>query len=175
MLIQQRKGWQTAAMVLGLAFAGHSLAQDTQDSITGYWRTIDDRTGFAKGIVRVDKKPDGTYSGTVVKATPRPGYTPQEFCVNCPAPYTGKRIVGITHLTGLKPVADNDHAYEGGKIMDPLSGKVYSCKARLSADGRRLSMRGYVGVSLLGRSQSWIRETDPKMLEGIEGYRATER
>jgi uncharacterized protein (DUF2147 family) len=43
-------------------------------------------------------------------------------------------------------------------ILDPLSGKVYRAKARLSPDGRRLSMRGYVGVSMLGRSQSWFRE-----------------
>lgn len=174
MFVQKNKGLQAAALVLGLAFAGHSLAQDNT-TIAGYWRTIDDRTGFAKGIVRVDKLQDGSYAGTVVKALPRPGYVPKEYCVNCPAPYTGKRIIGITHLTGLKPSRNNDHLYEGGRIMDPLSGKVYSCKVRLSADGRLLSLRGYVGVSLLGRSQSWIRETDPKMLEGIEGYRATER
>lgn len=150
-----------------------SLGALAQDDITGYWRTIDDRTGFAKGIVRVDKRSDGSYAGTVVKAIPRPGYTPKEYCVNCPAPYTGKRIVGISHLTGLKQSASNDHLYEGGKILDPLSGKVYSCKARLSPDGRRLSMRGYIGLSLLGRSQSWIRETDPKMLEGLSEVAST--
>ena len=156
-----------AILVAGMSLTGQVMA--APDSITGYWRTIDDRTGFAKGIVRIDRATDGTYSATVVKAIPRPGYTPKEFCINCPAPYTGKRIVGITHLTGLKQQSDNARQFDGGKILDPLSGKIYSCKARLSPDGRRLTMRGYMGVSLLGRSQSWLRETDPKMLEGIAG------
>ncbi len=51
------------------------------------------------------------------------------------------------------------------RLLDPLSGRIYRCKAKLSPDGRRLTMRGYVGVSMLGRSQSWIRETDPQVLE----------
>ena len=59
-------------------------------------------------------------------------------------------------MKGLKHSGDNN--YTGGKIIDPLSGNIYSCKAKLSSNGKRLTLRGYVGISALGRSQTWIRE-----------------
>ncbi len=154
------QGWALSALLL---VCGQALAQD----LAGYWRAIDDRTGFAKGIVRVDKKPDGTYSGTVVKIIPRPGYTPRQTCNKCPEPFTKKPILGLNVLQGLKISTTQSNIYEGGQILDPLSGKIYSAKARMSPDGHRVSLRGYIGVSVLGRSQSWLRETDPKMLEGL--------
>jgi uncharacterized protein (DUF2147 family) len=98
---------------------------------------------------------NGTYTAKIIKVTPRPGYTPKETCVNCPAPYTNKPILGLDILTGLK-AADNNH-FVNAKVLDPLSGKIYSGKAKLSANGKRLTLRGYVGVSALGRSQTWIK------------------
>jgi uncharacterized protein (DUF2147 family) len=129
------------------------------DELSGIWRTIDDRTGFSKALVRIEKTKDGSYQGTIVKILPRPDYTPQEFCQHCPPPYSNKPILGLTVLMGLKP-EEQEHRYGGAKVLDPLSGRIYSGKARLSSDGRRLSMRGYVGVSMLGRSQSWVRESE---------------
>ncbi len=87
--------------------------------------------------------------------TPRPGYTPRETCVNCPAPYTNQPILGMDVLTGLKYTGNSN--FTGGKIIDPFSGNIYSTKAKLSNNGKRLTMRGYVGVSALGRSQTWIK------------------
>lgn len=58
-------------------------------------------------------------------------------------------------LKGLKHIEGPNYA--NGKIIDPLSGHIYSMKAKLSANGKRLTLRGYVGVSALGRSQTWIR------------------
>lgn len=146
------------AMLTSVMALGVSLAHAAPDDIIGTWRSIDDKTGFAKGIVQIAKEPDGTYSGTIVKTIPRPDYTPKEVCQNCPAPYTNKPIVGLKVLTGLKPDANNPLIYQNAQILDPLSGKVYKAKVKVSPDGRRLSMRGYVGVSMLGRSQSWFRE-----------------
>jgi len=125
-----------ALLLLGINSA--TFAAD----ITGMWQTIDDKTGTP-------------YSGKVVKITPRPGYTPKEICDNCPAPYTNKHIVGLDIATGLKQV--DSTTYTGGKILDPNTGKVYGLKAKLSANGNRLHMRGYLGVSALGRNQIWIR------------------
>lgn len=142
------------ALGLGLSLSVFAQAND----IEGTWRSIDDRTGFSKGLVEIKKEADGTYSGTIIKVIPRPGYTPKETCQRCPAPYTDKPMIGLKVLTGLKDVPNKPGHYDGGKILDPLSGKIYSDKARLSSDGRRLTMRGYVGVSLLGRSQTWMRE-----------------
>lgn len=123
--------------------------------ISGLWQSIDDQTGAPKGIVELKSDANGIYTGTIKQVTPRLGYTPKEFCVNCPAPYTGKAIVGLNAITGLKKIKDSN--YGGGKILDPNTGKIYNLKARLSANGKRLQLRGYIGISALGRSQTWIR------------------
>lgn len=143
-------------ITLGVGLSLATLSQAAE--LEGTWRSIDDRTGFSRGLVEIKQEADGSYTGIVLKATPRPGYTPKETCQNCPPPYTDKPMVGLKVLTGLKAIPNKPGYYTGGKILDPLSGKIYSSKARLSPDNRRLSMRGYVGVSMLGRSQTWMRE-----------------
>lgn len=130
-----------------------TYAQD----ITGTWRHIDDQTGSSKALIEIRKDGHDSYTGKIVKITPLPGYTPKEKCVHCPAPYTDQPILGLDILKGLK--YDKDNNYTGGKILDPLSGKTYSMKAKLSPNGKRLQMRGYVGVSALGRSQTWIKDS----------------
>lgn len=129
-----------------------SFAED----ITGMWQSIDDKTGAPKALVEIRKEANGTYAGKIVKITPRAGYTPKETCVDCPAPYTNKPILGLDVMTGLKQGEGLN--YVNGRILDPNSGKVYSMKAKLSSNGKRLHLRGYVGVSVLGRNQIWIRD-----------------
>lgn len=131
-----------------------TLAQD----ISGLWRHIDDKTGNSKAVLSISKEANGSFTGKIVKVTPRPGYTPKETCVDCPAPYTNKPILGLEVLKGLK--IDGENQYSGGKILDPLTGKIYAMKAKLSANGNRLQLRGYVGISALGRTQTWIRTSD---------------
>ncbi|RKG38431.1 DUF2147 domain-containing protein [Acinetobacter rongchengensis] len=141
--------------ILGVLFSVLSCGSMAKD-ITGIWKNIDDKTGSSKAVLEVRKEANGTYTGKIIKITPLPGYTPKETCVNCPAPYTNKPILGMDVLKNL--VQTSEENYSGGKIIDPLSGKIYSMKAKLSANGNRLSLRGYIGVSALGRSQIWIRE-----------------
>ncbi len=126
--------------------------------IAGTWRTIDDKTGFSKALIEVKQQPDGTYNGTVIKSIPRPGYTPKETCQNCPAPFTNKPIAGLKVMWGLEADPKKENNYKDAQVLDPLSGKVYKGKVKVSEDGRRLTMRGYVGISALGRSQTWVRE-----------------
>ena len=128
-----------------------TFAQD----ITGIWQSVDDVTGAPKGQVEITQEADSSYTGKIIKITPRTGYTPKEFCTGCPAPYTNKPILGLTAITKLKH--KKDLTYTGGKILDPNSGRMYSLTAKLSTNGQRLHLRGYVGVSVLGRSQIWIR------------------
>ena len=123
--------------------------------ITGTWRYIDDKTGEPKGLVKMEKQANGTYAGTALKATPRPGYTPKEFCTNCPAPYTNKPIIGMQVISGLK--TEDQINYTNGKIIDPVSGKLYSLKGKVSPNGKKLFLRGYIGVSAVGRSQTLLR------------------
>jgi uncharacterized protein (DUF2147 family) len=139
-----------SALILSV-MSSLSFAED----ITGMWQSIDDKTGAPKALVEIRKEANGTYAGKIVKITPRAGYTPKETCVDCPAPYTNKPILGLDVMTGLKQGEGLN--YVNGRILDPNSGKVYSMKAKLSSNGKRLHLRGYVGVSALGRNQIWIR------------------
>ncbi|MFV5591011.1 MULTISPECIES: DUF2147 domain-containing protein [Acinetobacter] len=140
-------------MLIATFMTGTIYAQD----LTGTWQQIDDKTGSPKALIEIRQDSNGTYAGKIVKVTPRPGYTPQKTCNKCPAPYTNQPILGMDVLTGLKQVGDSVN-YEKGRVIDPLSGKIYDAKVRLSSNGKRLTLRGYVGVSALGRSQTWIRQ-----------------
>lgn len=141
------------ATVSCVLFMQSSFAQD----ISGVWRQIDDKTGAPKALIEIRKENNGTFSGKIIKVTPVQGYTPKQNCVNCPAPFTNKPILGLDIINNLS-FDEKQNSYNNGRILDPLSGKIYSMKAKLSANGKRLQMRGYVGVSALGRSQTWIRD-----------------
>lgn len=135
------------------------------DPILGYWRTIDDTTGFAKAIVHIQNAQNGSYLGTIVATVARPDYTPAEKCINCPAPFTDRKIIGLPILWNLrssdKTNRANEKQYTNGYVIDPLSGKFYQGEVRISRDGRRLTLRGHViGVPFMGRTQTWLREAN---------------
>ena len=141
----------TVALICS-ALGSFALAQD----ITGTWKNIDDKTGSSKAILEIRQEANGTYTAKIVKVTPRPGYTPKDTCINCPAPYTNQPILGMDILKGLQQVKDSNN-YEKGRVIDPLAGRIYDAKIRLNSTGKRLTLRAYMGVSTLGRSQTWIR------------------
>ena len=148
------KGIKLFLLSSSLLMASASVFATTD--IEGTWRTIDDKTGFSKALIEIKKDGKGLYTGKIIKILPRPGYTPKTHCQNCPAPYKGAPILGLTVLDGMKQ--KNTTEYEGGTILDPLSGKIYKSKIKVSNNGKRLRMRGYVGVEVFGRSQTWIRD-----------------
>ena len=126
--------------------------------IEGTWRSIDDKTGFSKGIIKITKADDGSYSGKIIEVIPRPGYTPKTTCDKCSGALKNKPILGMTVLSGMKQSSKNEREFTGGHILDPLTGKSYKSKMKLNNSGSRLNMRGYVGVEVVGRSQTWIRQ-----------------
>ncbi|MCE3043403.1 MULTISPECIES: DUF2147 domain-containing protein [Legionella] len=125
-----------------LAFAGASPA--------GTWTTIDDATGQKRAVVRINVS-GGTLSGTIIKVYPQAGDT--GICSKCPGGFKGKPIKGLTFVWGLKDQGNGE--WSGGSILDPKSGKVY--RAKMTLQGNKLYVRGYVGVSALGRTQVWVR------------------
>ncbi|NIE97089.1 DUF2147 domain-containing protein [Acinetobacter sp. Tr-809] len=128
------------------------------DPIEGYWRSIDDRTGEQLTIIEIRKAPDNTYRGKIVYIYPNAQGVVVTHCVNCPPPYTGKPRLGLEVLTGLVEDPKKPDSFINGRIVESKTGKVYKGKARLTADGKRLHMRGYVGISALGRTVVWIRK-----------------
>ena len=81
-----------------LFFSGNVLAQ----GLSGTWQQIDDKTGSPKAIIEIHRSSNNTFTGKVVKITPRLGYTPREKCVNCPSPYTDQPILGLEIFKNLK-------------------------------------------------------------------------
>jgi uncharacterized protein (DUF2147 family) len=125
------------------------------EEIIGTWIQIDDKTGSPKTLIEIKKQTNGSYSGKIIKVTPRPGYTPRETCFKCPPPYTDQPILGLEIFQSLQHIDGNNYA--NGRVLDPLTGKIYGLKGRISPNGKRLILRGYVGISALGRTQTWIR------------------
>ena len=119
-------------------------------SPAGTWTTIDDKTGQKRALVRISVN-GGTMNGTIVKVFPQAGDT--GICSNCPGAFKGKKIQGLGFLWGLKD--EGNGVWSGGSILDPKTGKIY--KAKVTLEGNKLYVRGYVGVSMLGRTQTWVR------------------
>lgn len=124
------------------------------DSPVGVWRTIDDKTGKEKSLVRIVEV-NGELRGTVEKLFRGPDEDQNPVCDKCSGERKGKPVLGMTILWGLK--RDDDH-YAGGEILDPANGKTYDCKMSVADGGKKLKVRGFIGVSLLGRTQVWVRE-----------------
>ena len=133
--------------VLFVAVAG---VFSTQAQVTGKWKTIDDETKEAKSIVEVYEK-DGKIYGKVVEIL-NPSKKDSK-CQNCKGEDKDKPILGLTIIKGLKK---DGNEYTDGDILDPQKGKLYSCTIKLDGNDK-LSVRGYMGISLIGRSQTWYR------------------
>ena len=84
-------------LISALLISGLSSFTYAND-ITGLWKNIDDKTGSSKAVLEIRQEPNGTYTAKIIKVTPRPGYTPRETCVDCPAPYTNKPILGLDEI-----------------------------------------------------------------------------
>ena len=126
--------------------------------LNGIWRTIDDKSGYERAHIEITQQADNTYAGTVIDRFTIPGATPITTCKRCPPPYTDKPIQGLKIVTGLVADPKKPGSYINGKILDPVTGKIYACKVQVNENGRKLRLRGYVGVSALGRSQTWLRK-----------------
>ncbi|MCO4864315.1 DUF2147 domain-containing protein [Cupriavidus sp. WGlv3] len=137
-----------AATLLGSAAA---LAQATP---TGTWKTIDDNTGKPRGLVEITEK-NGVYSGRLLKSFVDSDGKPR-VCDKCTDARKDQPLIGMTILSGLRKTGDNE--WSGGEILDPENGKVYKSKMSLTEDGNKLNVRGFIGISLIGRTQTWERE-----------------
>ena len=143
-----RKLWLLLLLVLPLSVLA-------QSSPVGKWRTLDDKTGKPKSIVQIDQRTDGTLSGRVLEVL-QSDKGPNPVCDDCTGSRHNQPVRGMEILWGVKPHGD---VWEDGKILDPKNGKVYSVKLR-PIKGGKMEVRGFLGISLLGRTQTWIRVND---------------
>ncbi|MEJ8598722.1 DUF2147 domain-containing protein [Riemerella anatipestifer] len=127
---------------MALMFSVMSYAQ-----IEGKWKTIDDETGQAKSIVEIFKKSDGKYYGKVIQLLIKPA---DPNCSLCKDDRKGKPVLGMEVIRGIKK---DGNTFDGGTITNPKNGKVYKCS--IERDGNKLNVRGYIGISIAGRTQVW--------------------
>lgn len=140
-----------AAVALSL-FAGLASADPNPD---GLWKTIDDETRQAKSLIRITEV-DGVFTGTLEKLLD-PKARADAVCTQCSDARKGRPIVGMQLIQGVRRDEDEKNRWDGGEILDPKNGKTYRVRLTLGEDGKTLDVRGYLGVPLLGRTQTWIR------------------
>ncbi|MDE1982417.1 MAG: DUF2147 domain-containing protein [Betaproteobacteria bacterium] len=144
---------RTAPFVIALLLGLSALAaQAIELSPVGLWRTFDDEDGQAASLVRIDNL-GGVLEGRVVRILPRPGHPLDARCDECSGARKGQPVTGMVILWGMK---QDGGEYDGGQILDPHNGRTYRCKMKVK--GNTLEVRGYLGFSLFGRSQTWVRE-----------------
>jgi uncharacterized protein (DUF2147 family) len=117
----------------------------------GLWKTFDDKTGSARAIVRIYEE-NGKLFGRIERS-----FTPgadKRVCAVCTDERKDQPILGLLIIRNMKPA---DGEYGGGDILDPDNGSVYKCKFHVDDGGTRLIVRGFIGISLLGRTQTWQR------------------
>lgn len=133
---------KTLLTFIALLWVTLSFAQ-----IEGTWKTIDDETGQAKSYVQIWKSSNGKYYGKITKLLQKPE---NNNCVKCSDDRKNKPLIGLEIIRGLEK---DDDEFTGGTITDPKTGKTYKCT--ITRDGDKLNVRGYIGFSLIGRTQTW--------------------
>jgi uncharacterized protein (DUF2147 family) len=144
-----------AAAVL-LIVAAASPVRAAEPTATGLWEQVDENTGKPESWFKITER-NGVYEGALVKIFYKPGEDPNWVCDKCQGAEKGRPVLGLTLIKGMQR---NGLSYENGTIMDPRDGSVYRALMRLTPDGKKLEMRGYLGISLFGRSQVWNRLPD---------------
>jgi uncharacterized protein (DUF2147 family) len=138
---------------------GASAVFAANDSPVGTWKQVDDATHKPTSIIQITED-NGKLLGKVLQvmnATPqdiaRDGNPPK--CTQCNGSNKDQPIIGMTIMWGI---SKDDDVWDGGKILDPKTGKIYKVKLTLTDGGQKLDVHGYIGFALMGRSQVWERQ-----------------
>ena len=139
-------------LAVSLSFLIAATAIAAEPSPLGVWKTIDDDSHEAKALVEISEH-DGALNGRIVQLFRKPGEDQTPRCKKCEGERHEQPVIGMTILWNLRRDGD---VWDGGEILDPEEGKTYRCKLHPTTDGK-LEVRGFIGISLLGRTQVWER------------------
>jgi uncharacterized protein (DUF2147 family) len=142
------------AAFAALVATGQALS--AEPTPVGLWQAVDDDTKQPTGWFLISDH-NGTYDGIIAKMFLKAGET-NEVCAACKDDRHNHTWLGLEIIRGMKP--EGESKYGGGTILDPRDGKIYKASMKVSPDGQTLTVRGYIGIELLGQNQYWTRLPD---------------
>jgi uncharacterized protein (DUF2147 family) len=127
-------------------------ASESEPSPVGLWKTVDDHTHKPRGIVRIYEQ-NGTFFGKIENS-----FDPEDRTAHCDKCSGERKDAPVIGMVIMRGITKKGSEYGGGEILDPETGWTYRCRFTISTEGEKLYVRGYLGLALLGRTQTWTRE-----------------
>ncbi len=127
-------------------------ATTTAPTAAGVWQQVDD-DGNVGALVTITEV-NGVYVGQLSRLYLGPNDDLNPVCNDCRGDKHNQPLLGLVFIEEMK---QSGLDYDGGKILDPETGNIYDASMHLSPDGTKLTVRGYLGLSIFGRSQTWNR------------------
>ena len=145
-----------SASLLSITAIAVSAPSDDKNSAIGYWITMDHQDHNAdSSVIHITRATNGKYVGHIVHVFPILGHTSKDKCVKCQGALHNAPVMGLRLVWGFDKVGPGQYA--NGFVLDPTNGKTYHAKMWLGHDGQQLTLRGYIGMPLFGRSDVWLR------------------